>query len=111
MDLLATTRAARPGAQLVLAFHGQWEDETAWPERLGERGRELTWVFPRGPFRDEAERRGRRLSGYSWYEYTGDRAAFAAARETAPPPQRASPASTSAARHSLSTGVGGVGRR
>lgn len=89
MDLFATTRAAAPGAPLVIAFHGQWEDETAWPARLGDgfagtgRGHELTWVFPRGPYRDEAERRGRRLSGYSWYEYTGDRAAFAESlRET-----------------------------
>ena len=83
MDLFATTRAAASGAPLVLAFHGQWEDEHAWPQRLGGRGRDLTWVFPRGPYHDDAERRGRRLSGRSWYEYTGDRAAFEASlRET-----------------------------
>lgn len=83
MDILATTRPAAPGAPLVLAFHGQWEDEHAWPERLGDKGRGLTWVFPRGPYHAEAERRGVHLSGQSWYEYTGDPAAFAGSlRET-----------------------------
>lgn len=83
MEITATTRPAAPGAPLVLALHGQWEDEHAWPERLGDTGSELTWVFPRGPYHDEAERRGRRLSGRSWYRYTGDRAAFAESlRET-----------------------------
>jgi len=83
MDLVATTRAAAPGAPLVVALHGQWEDEAAWPRRLGDKGAKLTWVFPRGPYHAEAERRGVRLSGQSWYEYTGDRGAFAESlRET-----------------------------
>ena len=83
MEIEALTRPAAPGAPLVLALHGQWEDEHAWPERLRDRGGGLTWVFPRGPYHAEAERRGRRLSGRSWYEYTGDPAAFAASlRET-----------------------------
>ena len=93
VDLLATTTAGAPGAPLVLAFHGQWEDECAWPTRLGdrlgeavdggERGAAATWVFPRGPYEDAAERRGRTLEGYSWYRYTGEKAAFARSlRET-----------------------------
>lgn len=83
MELTALTREAAPGAPLVLALHGQWEDENAWPERLGDKGADLNWVFPRGPFHAEAERRGRKLSGRSWYEYTGDKEAFAASlRET-----------------------------
>jgi len=78
MELFSTTRDVGPGRPLVVAFHGQWEDETAWPGRLGERGRDLGWLFPRGPFRDAAERGGRRLEGWSWYQYTGDAGAFAA---------------------------------
>jgi len=83
MDLSATIRPAAPGAPLVCAFHGQWEDEQAWPRRLGDKGRALAWVFPRGPYEAEVERGGRTLRGNSWYTYTGEAEAFAASlRET-----------------------------
>lgn len=78
MRLFATTRGIAPDRPLVIAFHGQWEDETAWPARLEGRGADVGWLFPRGPYRDAAERAGRRVEGWSWYEYTGDAQAFAA---------------------------------
>lgn len=69
-------RAAGPGAPLVLAFHGRWEDEKAMVRRVGDRGGGLSWAFPRAPLEDAYEFRGKQGLGYSWYEYNGDAEAF-----------------------------------
>ncbi len=69
-------RSAAPGAPLVLALHGQGENEALMTERVGDRGSDLAWAFPRAPYPEERRRREEIRIGHSWYQYTGDPDAF-----------------------------------
>jgi phospholipase/carboxylesterase len=69
-------RPARAGAPLVVALHGRWERETTMEKRIRRIRPDLAFAFPRAPYPDELKREGRIRVGYSWYQYTGDPAAF-----------------------------------
>jgi phospholipase/carboxylesterase len=72
IDVPCLLRPAAKGAPLVVVLHGKGEDIPESVERVGARGSDLSWAFPRAPYPEEIGRRGEIEVGWSWYQYTGD---------------------------------------